>query len=348
MTLSSHSRSSSSVVPSTSAARPARFTTARELLRGNLDLDCADLIRRIRTSGAPPTELLSPQQAREVMLDRRSTTQLQSRAETSSSDHQVTHDGCTFLVRIYRPLFVAAEKPLPTVLYFHGGGWIMGDLDVYDATLRELCTRSGGMVVSVHYRLAPENTFPAAIDDASAALRWIRRVGSSIGADSRRIAIAGDSAGGNIATVAALLERDAGSEPLAFQLLIYPVTDLLMSSQSYLESSDHQLMTAETMRWFIENYVPNARHRSDWRASPLLCDDLTGLPPTLIVAAGFDPLREEGRRYADRLSLAGVSTRYICFERQIHGFFTMSRITPEASLAVDLAAAALRDAWQNV
>ena len=155
----------------------------------------------------------------------------------------------------------------------------------------------------------------------------------------------GDSAGGNLATVVAMLDRDAGGAPLSFQLLVYPVTDLRCASPSYHEPQDRQLMTAETMHWFIGHYLAEPGQRDDWRASPLLRPDLQGLPPALVMTAGFDPLRDEGRAYADRLSAAGVPTQYLCFERQIHGFFTMTRITSEADLAVSLAATSLRRAW---
>ena len=314
-------------------------------MRGELDPGCAALIRAIRESGAPPTQALSPAQARAVMRDRRAATQLASTARVSAQDWNADIDGLSMPVRVYRPEAAASGVLLPALVYYHGGGWTIGDLDVFDATLRDLCEQAGAVVVSVDYRLGPEHRFPAAVDDAWAALRWTRREARALGIDVARLAVGGDSAGGNLATVTALLDRDAGAPPLSFQLLVYPVTDLRAGSASYQEPKDRQLMTAETMHWFIGHYLADDSQREDWRASPLLHPHLAGLPPAMVITAGFDPLRDEGRAYADRLSAAGVPTQYLCFERQIHGFFTMTRITSEAALAVALSAAALRRAW---
>lgn len=314
-------------------------------MRGELDPGCAALIRAIRESGAPPTQALEPEQARAVMRDRRSVTQRISTAAVQAHDRHASIEGLSFPVRIYRPDGAAPGQALPALVYNHGGGWVMGDRDVFDATLRDLCALSAAVIVSVDYRLAPEHRFPASLEDAWAALRWTRREAAALGIDPARLAVGGDSAGGNLATVTAMLDHDAGAAPLSFQLLVYPVTDLRCASPSYQEPKDRQLMTAETMHWFIGHYLSDPGQREDWRASPLLRQDLGGLPPALVLTAGFDPLRDEGRAYADRLSAAGVPTQYLCFERQIHGFFTMTRITPEADLAVSLAASALRQAW---
>lgn len=314
-------------------------------MRGELDPGCAALIRAIRASGAPPTHALAPEQARAVMRDRRSFTQRASTAAVQALDMPASMDGLSFAVRIYRPDGAPPDQPLPALVYYHGGGWVMGDCDVFDATLRDLCAQSEAVIVSVDYRLAPEHRFPAPLDDAWAALRWTRQQAATMGIDPSRLAVGGDSAGGNLATVVAMLDRDAGGAPLSLQLLVYPVTDLRCASPSYHEPQDRQLMTAETMHWFIGHYLAEPGQRDDWRASPLLRPDLEGLPPALVMTAGFDPLRDEGRAYADRLSAAGVPTQYLCFERQIHGFFTMTRITSEADLAVSLAATSLRRAW---
>jgi acetyl esterase len=313
-------------------------------MRGELEPGASALLAAVRNSGLPPTHQLQVDQARALMRDRRVVTQAPATGAVQASDRAVDIEGRQFGVRIYRPLTANVAMALPGVVYYHGGGWTIGDLDVYDAALRDLCALTGALVLSVDYRLAPEHPFPAAVDDGWAALRWARANAAALGIDPSRIAVAGDSAGANLATVAALLERDAGSPALKCQLLVYPVTDLRAQTASYGEPSDRQLMTAETMRWFIGHYTADESQRLDWRASPLMRDNLSGLPPAVVITAGFDPLRDEGRAYADRLSSAGVSTTYVCFERQVHGFITMTRVTPEAFAAWRFAAAELRHA----
>jgi acetyl esterase len=199
-------------------------------------------------------------------------------------------------------------------------------------------------VVSVDYRLGPEHRFPAAIDDAMAATRWVQRVAWALGVDATRIAIGGDSAGGNLAAVVALLLRDAREALPAFQLLIYPATDMRCGAPSHRANGAGYLLTAESIAYYRGHYIVDAAQWIDWRASPLLADDLRGLPPALVLTAGFDPLRDEGRQYADALSAAGNAVQYVCFDRQIHGFITMGRVIDEANTAVDLCAAALRRA----
>ncbi len=240
--------------------------------------------------------------------------------------------------RLYR----FSQEPAASVLvYFHGGGWVIGDLDIYDGLCRSLANAAGCAVFSVGYRLAPENKFPAAVEDCYAALVWIRAEAARLGLDSNRIAVGGDSAGGNLATVVALTARDAGDPPLAFQLLIYPATDQHRTAPSHTTNGDGYLLTRETMAYFTDHYLPNRVAYDDWRASPLLHPDLSRLPPALVLTAGFDPLRDEGAAYADKLSAAGVETTLVCFERQIHGFITMGRVFDEAHAAVRLCAAEL-------
>ena len=218
----------------------------------------------------------------------------------------------------------------------------MGDLDTHDVLCRQLAHESGFVVVSVDYRMGPEHRFPAAVDDVLAATRWLQAQADPLGLDASRFAVGGDSAGGNLAAVVALAWRDAGEAlPLKFQLLIYPATDMRMGAPSHTSNGQGYLLTADTIQYFRRQYVAPEQY-ADWRASPLLHADLSGLPPALVITAGFDPLRDEGRQYADALSAAGSPAQYVCFERQIHGFITMGRLLDEAHTAISLCALALR------
>jgi acetyl esterase len=194
--------------------------------------------------------------------------------------------------------------------------------------------------------MGPEHRFPAAVDDCVAATRWVREQAAALQLDAARLAVGGDSAGGNLAAVVCLALREAGQPLPAFQLLIYPATDMRMVAPSHQTNGQGYLLTRDTMAYFRAHYIPDPARWSDWRASPLLAPDLRGLPPALVLTAGYDPLRDEGREYADALSKAGTPAQYVCFERQIHGFITMGRVIDEATTALDLCAAALGRALQ--
>lgn len=227
-------------------------------------------------------------------------------------------------VRTYRPAGVDGE--LPGLVWFHGGGWVIGDLDTHDALCRDLAAATGGEVVSVGYRLAPEHRFPAAHDDAEAVTAWLLRHGGELGIDTSQLAVGGDSAGGHLATVTArrLRDRASGSDEavpsLTAQVLVYPVTDLTGTADhaSRTENATGYLLTAETMDFFTDTYVPDEADRVGPDASPLRCEDLSGLPPALLVVAGFDPLRDEGLAYAGRLEDAGVPTTLRHLEGGVH------------------------------
>jgi acetyl esterase len=221
---------------------------------------------------------------------------------------------------------------------------VIGDLDTHDVLCREIAHRSGCVVIAVDYRLGPEQPFPAAVDDSLAAARWVHANAATLGIDASRIALGGDSAGGNLATVTALGLRDSGSFAPRFQLLIYPGTDMRAVAPSHTHNGQGYMLTADSITYFRAKYITNERDWSDWRASPLLHEDLSKLPPALVLTAGYDPLRDEGRQYADALSKAGVPTQYVCFERQIHGFITMGRVIDEANTAMGLCAVELRRA----
>ena len=305
-----------------------------------LDPQARALIDLIAARKLPPVHTLTPAEARRFYLERRAFTQPEP--PPLAEVRELATDGGIRL-RLYRP----AAGTLPLLVYLHGGGWTIGDLDTHDVVCRTLAREAGCAVLAVDYRLAPEHRFPAALDDAVAALRWARREAAALGADPARIAVGGDSAGGNLAAVAALVERDARA-PLAAQLLIYPATDQRATAPSHATNGQGYLLTADSVAWYRGHYLPDAGQWTDWRASPLLAPDLSRLPRALVLTAGFDPLRDEGLQYADALSAAGNRVQYLCFERQIHGFVTMGRVIDEANTALALAGAWLRDAFAPV
>jgi acetyl esterase/lipase len=244
-------------------------------------------------------------------------------------------------VRVYRP---AAGGRLPAIAYFHGGGFVVGSLDTHDGTCRALANRSGCLVVSVDYRLAPEHRFPAAPEDCYAALRFLAERGDEIGADPGRLAVAGDSAGGNLAAVTALLARERRGPELRFQLLVYPVTNYRFDTDSYRDNGEGYLLTEPLMRWFWGHYLERAEEGEQPIASPLREKDLRGLPPALVITAEYDPLRDEGEAYAARLREADVPTTLRRYRGQIHGFFSMFELLDDGRAALESASAALREA----
>jgi acetyl esterase len=289
-----------------------------------LDPALKNLLDQLAAMGGPETSQLTPTEAREAyqMLRALDAPPAEVGAVT---DRDVAGVPC----RVYEPFGAEAAG---TLVWVHGGGWTIGDLDTADAVARSLANASGCEVVSVGYRLAPEAPFPAAVDDCWAVV-------SEVAAGRGAVAVGGDSAGGNLAAVTALLARDAGVV-LRHQLLVYPVTDLSRESPSYAENGEGFLLTADTMRWFINHYTAPS-DRTSWKASPLLADDLAGVAPAHVVTAGFDPLRDEGDAYAARLAEAGVPVVHDRVEGATHAFFAMSGVTPLASDAVARAAGLL-------
>ena len=304
-----------------------------------LDPDARALIDLMAARGVPATHTLQPMQARQFYRDRRSFTQPDAPVLAQVRDLSAPAPHGAIPLRLYRP--GAGATPLPALVYFHGGGWTIGDLDTHDVLCRELAERSGCAVVAVDYRLGPEHRFPAAVDDCVAATRWVHGQGAALGIDGTRLALGGDSAGGNLAAVVALMLRDEGGPRVRLQLLIYPATDMRAVAPSHTTNGQGYVLTADSVNYYRGHYIADRAQWDDWRASPLLHPDLSRLPPALVITAGFDPLRDEGRQYADALSKAGVPTQYVCFERQIHGFITMGRVIAEANTAVALCAQAL-------
>jgi acetyl esterase len=244
-------------------------------------------------------------------------------------------------VRIYTP---PGRGPFGVLVFFHGGGFVLCDLDTHDPTCRALCRAAGCVVVSVDYRLAPEHKFPAGPEDCYAATVWAAGAAAELGGDGARIAIAGDSAGGNLTAVVALMARDRGAPRLRHQLMIYPVTDCAFDTASYRENGQDYGLSTASMRWFWNHYLASERDASHPYASPLRAEDLRGLPPATVITAEFDPLRDEGEAYAARLRQAGVPTELQRYPGVIHGFFGMGEFLAQARDALDLAARRVQEA----
>ena len=305
------------------------------------------LLNLIEERNVPPTHTLTPAQARAMYRERRFFTQPDPPEVALVRDLAMPVAGGDIALRLYRPAGSSSDSLLPVLVYYHGGGWVIGDLDTHDTLCRELANGSGCAVVAVDYRMAPEHRFPAAALDAIAAARWVHDNATLLHLDATRMAVGGDSAGGNLAAVVAQAARDEGGPALAFQLLIYPATDNRRTAPSHQANGEGYLLTRDTIGYFHDHYITEAAQDLDWRASPLLRDSLAGLPPALVLTAGYDPLRDEGLQYAQRLTEAGNRATLVCFERQIHGFITMGRVIDEAAEAVQLCASHLGRALQR-
>lgn len=229
--------------------------------------------------------------------------------------------------RVYAP--DTAGAPLPVVAYFHGGGWVQGDLETHHGLCARLAKHAGVLVVAVDYRLAPEHKFPAAVDDCLAAFRWLRSHGRELGADTDRVAVAGDSAGGNLSAVVSQLSAAGETSAPTCQVLIYPAVDFSLDTESHRELADAHVIPRDRIVWYMEQYLRGEADKADLRASPLRAPSLAGQPPTLVVTGGFDPLRDEGRAYADRLRTAGVDVVYREYPGQIHAFVSLTKAIPQ-------------------
>jgi acetyl esterase/lipase len=305
-----------------------------------LDPQARALIDQLAAFGAPPLYESTLEEARAAYgMLAAAGGQPEQRARVT--DRALAGPGGDVPVRVYRP---EGTTPLPMIMFFHGGGFVVGSIETHDAPCHRLATRVPAVVVSVGYRLAPEHPFPAAVEDCVAATEWVSAHAEELGGDAGRLAVAGDSAGGNLSAVVARRARDAGGPGIAFQLLIYPTTDLTRSSASHRENGEGYLLTNELMDWFTRCYMGECGELRHSDASPLFVEDLSSLPPALVVTAELDPLRDEGEAYADRLRQAGVDARVSRYDGMIHGFYGLDAIFDASKKATDEVVVALSDA----
>ncbi len=309
-----------------------------------LDPQTQALINFFKAMNRPELCDLPVAMARTIYRDGRIYTQPEPPAVALTRDFEIPGPAGKLTLREYRPINSASEARLPALVFYHGGGFTIGDLESHDVLCRELCNQAGCAVVAVDYRMGPEHKFPAAVDDCWAATRWVVGNAATLKIDQTRIAVGGDSAGGNLAAVVALMARDAQFGAIRFQLLIYPATDLAATLPSHKTNGSGYLLTNRVMNWFMSQYIGSEKDYRDWRASPLLATSLKGLAPALVMTAGFDPLVDEGKAYADRLTREGVKTEYVCYEGQVHGFITMGKLIVQANQAVSHCAKALKAA----
>ena len=307
-----------------------------------LDLDVMLVLDMIRMAGRPPFETLTPDEARAAYANSRKVLQPPPEDVADVRDLATPGPVSDIPLRLYRGRGTTADETLPVLVYYHGGGWLLGDLDSHDGVCRRFANAARCCVISVDYRMAPEHKFPACVDDCAAATRWVAAQAHALRIDPERIAVGGDSAGGNLAAVMALLSRDGALPPLAFQLLIYPATDMMMTTVSSQAIGDGVPLTSKTMRWFIDHYMRNAADARDWRASPLRAADLSGTAQALVLTCTHDPLCDEGIAYAQRLERDGVRVTHVHFSDQIHGFVSMGRIIRASDVAIDMMAAVLK------
>jgi acetyl esterase len=297
-------------------------------------------------AGGTPVEDMTVQQARDALEQRVQVTGGRPEPVDQVISREVPGPSGAIAVRMYVPEGRPAELNLPGLVFFHGGGWVRGSLNSHDILCRSLANGGGCIVVSVDYRMAPEHTFPAAIDDAVAATRWVAEHAAEIGIDATRLAIGGDSAGGNLAAAVALVLRDAGGPPLVHQLLIYPVTDYNFDTASYADNAEGYMLTREAMRFYWQLYLGDASNGDDQRASPLRARDCSQLPPATLMTAEFDPLRDEGRAYADRLQASGTPVTYREYAGMVHGFVTSAGVLDVGKEAIRDACGELRSAFR--
>lgn len=296
-----------------------------------LDPTAAAVMEAFRAANRPKYETMSAPEARAASALGRSVVQPEPPELASVEDITAPTPHGPIPLRVYKPKTLPNSGAAPTFIFYHGGGWVIGDLDSHDVVCRQVADQAGFIVVSVDYRLAPEHKFPAAAIDAIAATYWVVENAAKFGIDKERVFVGGDSAGGNLTAVVTLDARDNGGPKFAGQVLIYPVTDLAMTHPSHSDPATSVLLTHSLMRWFSDHYLNGKADVDDWRASPARAKDLTGLPRAFVITAGADPLHDEGVEYKDRLQAAGVEVAHSEYPGQFHGFWTMGKLIPEAN-----------------
>ena len=310
-----------------------------------LDPDAKTILDMVKAAGRPAFHAVTPQEARVFYAAGRTVLQPEPQDVAEVKSFSAPGPLGEIPLRLYRGKNTQAGQALPCLIYYHGGGWVLGDLDSHDTVCRRLANQTDGCVVSVDYRMAPEHVFPAAVDDSAAAVRFVAAQAGALGIDAMRLAVGGDSAGGNLAAVMALMARDGTLPNIVFQLLIYPATDLAGTSDAYRRITEGYPLTAPTMVWFRDLYLRNEADWYDWRASPLRAASLKGTAPAMIITCAHDPLSDEGIAYAKRLEQEDVRVMHTHFSDQIHGFLTMGKFIKASNVAHDLSAQALRLAW---
>ncbi|HVY08248.1 MAG TPA: alpha/beta hydrolase [Burkholderiales bacterium] len=309
-----------------------------------LDPQVQVLLDLAKKAALPEVWQLTPDQGREQYLTRVN----KLKANDSifrSEDRRIPGPGSDIPIRIYTPREVKSMEKLPVLMWFHGGGFVIGSLDTHDSACRLLANQADCIVVSVDYRLAPEHRFPAAVEDCMAATKWVALHAVEFGGDANCMGVGGDSAGGNLAAVISILARDAAHPKLAFQLLLYPCVAPEPETASHHKFKEGYILSRNSITWFYKQYLRGGKDVNDFRFAPLQHDDLSGLPPALVIVAGYDPLRDEGIEYARKLIEAGNRVRLTNYEGMVHGFFLMGGALDASRKAVAESAAALREAF---
>ena len=309
------------------------------MLSPKLDPAVRQLLEAAEAEGNPPLESFSPEEARKLAIESLKTAGGTPEPVRSIENLRIPGPDCEIPIRVYTP---DAPAPRPALVYFHGGGWVVCDLDTHDVVCTAIAHRAGAVVIAVDYRLAPEHKFPAAVTDSYAATAWVASNVTKLGIDPKRISVGGDSAGGNLAAVVSLKSRDEDGPAIALQVMVYPATDLSsFDTPSYQEFGENHYLTKSEMEWFRQHYLRSMEDARDPHASPLLASDLSRLPPVLIITAECDPLRDEGEAYAKRLANDGVAVTYTCYPGMIHPFFSLSGAIPQAFDAIQQVANAV-------
>ncbi len=314
--------------------------------KASLDPKLREYLQLIKDSNRPPLFELPAAEARAVYKEGRRIAIADPEPVAESSDFEISGTQGVFRVRRFRPEALIHDDQAPALVYLHGGGWTIGDIDTHDSLCRQLANDAPCVVISVDYHLAPEFPFPAAVTDGVEAVQWVVANAKSLKIDAERVAIGGDSAGANLATVICMIFRDQGGSSLVHQLLYYPATDQRMLSASHVENGSGYFLTKELIEYFRFQYLGRTNYE-DWRASPILQPNLRGLPSAQVITAGYDPLRDEGFEYAEALKAAGVSVDYKCYEDQIHGFINIAKVSSRARIAIQRSAAILAGAFQS-
>jgi acetyl esterase len=311
-----------------------------------LDPQIDILLGLAKKANLPEVWQLTPDQGREQYLTRVNKLKL-SEAIYRTEDRRIPGPGSDIPIRIYTPRELKTSEKLPVLIWFHGGGFVIGSLETHDSACRMLANRADCIVVSVDYRLAPEFPFPAAVEDCQAAMKWVALHAVEFGGNGNCMAVGGDSAGANLATVMAILARDASHPKLVFQLLVYPCVAPEPETASHHKFKEGYILSRNSITWFYRQYLRSKKDVNDFRFAPLLLDDLSSLPQSLIIVAGYDPLRDEGIEYAKRLIEAGNRVQLSNYEGMVHGFFLMGGAVDAAKRAVAESAAALRQAFDD-